>query len=373
MPVNDRPKVLTLFGTRPEAIKMAPIVRQLEKHQDQLESIVCVTGQHRQMLDQILATFKITPDIDLEIMQHNQALASLSARALEAIDGVLESVSPDVVLVQGDTTTAMIGALAAHYHKIPVGHVEAGLRTSHRYDPFPEEMNRRLISLLTKYHFAPTKDARETLLQEGLEEKSVLFTGNTVVDALNMVVSLEKSQTTIFDKNCRGILVTAHRRENIAEPLHNICKALLTIVDKWEDVMLVYPVHLNPKIRGPVHELLGNHDRIKLIEPLSYEDLIGAINDSYLVLTDSGGIQEEAPGLGKPVLVMRETTERPEGVAAGVAKLVGTNTDTIVENVDLLLSDEDAYNKMAKSINPYGDGQAAKRIVDVLLNDLCIA
>jgi len=361
-------KVLCVFGTRPEAIKMAPVVHALKERSPHVQPIVCVTGQHREMLDQVLDLFEIVPDIDLDLMEPNQTLASLSAKALRALDRVLLKLKPEVVLVQGDTTTAMIGALAAHYRKVPVGHVEAGLRTDDRYDPFPEEMNRRLISQLSTYHFAPTLTSEERLLTEGHARESVFRTGNTVVDALQAITAREQTVDLPVDLNGhRLLLVTAHRRENFDEPLQHICSGLRRIADRHEDIKIVYPVHLNPNVKGPVHDLLSQHNRIHLIPPVAYIDLIHLLRASYIVLTDSGGIQEEAPALGKPVLVMRRTTERPEGVEAGVAKLVGTDTETIVRETTLLLEDEGEYNKMAKAVSPYGDGNAAERIVDAIL------
>jgi UDP-N-acetylglucosamine 2-epimerase (non-hydrolysing) len=360
---------LVLFGTRPEAIKMAPIVKKFEELQEKIRTIVCVTGQHRQMLDQILDTFGISPHIDLDLMQENQSLASLSSRTMTALDAVLDKTQPDVMLVQGDTTTAMIGALAAHYHQIPVGHIEAGLRTDHRYDPFPEEMNRRLISVLSQYHFAPTRESETSLLNEGHPRESIFMTGNTVVDALLWVLDNRKSSVTdFFTDGKRGILVTAHRRENFQGPLRNICNALIKISQKFDDVEILYPVHLNPNINKPVHDLLSGVPGIRLVEPLPYEDLVQAMSQAYLIMTDSGGIQEEAPALGKPVLVMRETTERPEGVEAGVSKIVGTGEKSITDNANLLLTDDKAYEKMARAVNPYGDGQAADKIAHALLN-----
>jgi UDP-N-acetylglucosamine 2-epimerase (non-hydrolysing) len=348
---------------------MAPIVRRFQELQDKITTIICATGQHRQMLDQILDTFGIVPDIDLNLMQENQSLASLSSRAMTALDEVLVRTRPDVMLVQGDTTTAMIGALAAHYHQVPVGHVEAGLRTDHRYDPFPEEMNRRLISVLAQYHFAPTKNSEAILLNEGHPRESVFMTGNTVVDALLWVLKNRQSSITeFFSPGTRGILVTAHRRENFEGPLRNICGALLEITQRFDDVEILYPVHLNPNINKPVHDLLSGHSRIRLVEPLPYEYLVQAMNQSYLIMTDSGGIQEEAPALGKPVLVMRETTERPEGVEAGVSRIVGTEEGTITESANLLLTEHDEYEKMARSVNPYGDGQAADKIAHAILD-----
>ena len=370
--VKSRPRIMTVFGTRPEAIKMAPIVAQLRTVSDRVEPIVCVTGQHRQMLDQILTTFDISPDVDLDLMQENQTLSSLSARALQAVSQALDDIRPELILVQGDTTTAMISALAAHYHKIPVGHVEAGLRTYQRYDPFPEEINRQLISVLASLHFAPTQHSFDVLLREGHDAEAVSLTGNTVVDALHMIVNAQRNGDgqKYFAPGHKGILVTAHRRENFEKPLLNICQALRQIVEEHEDVEIVYPVHLNPNVKGPVYKYLSDQPRIRLISPLDYEDLIHAMDDCYLVLTDSGGIQEEAPALGKPVLVMRQTTERPEGVAAGVAKLVGCEVDSIVHNVRSLVEDPDQYSAMARAVNPYGDGHASEKIVEAILRYL---
>lgn len=370
---NGLIKVIVLFGTRPEAIKMAPVVKELARHSDRVATTVCVTGQHRQMLDQILETFDIRPDIDLELMRDNQGLSALTARATRAIDEVLARIQPDLVLVQGDTTTAMVGGLVAHYHRVPVGHVEAGLRTEQRYDPFPEEMNRRLLSVLSTLHFAPTQTSYDGLIREGYPSEDVILTGNTVVDALLWVrdVMRAKRARDVFSPGCRGILVTAHRRENFQGPLLNICRGLRRIVDRFEDVEIVYPVHLNPNIRGPVHDLLSGHERIRLIEPLMYEDLVIAMDQAHMVMTDSGGIQEEAPALGKPVLVMRETTERPEGVSAGVARLIGTGEESIFNEASRLLTDGVEHARMARAVSPYGDGRAAENIVNVILDRFC--
>ncbi len=386
-------KVLSIFGTRPEAIKMAPVVRELKKHPSQIEAVVCVTAQHRQMLDQVLALFKIEPDIDLDLMEDDQTPASLTARAMADLTQVLREVQPDLVLVQGDTTTAMVAALAAFYQKIPVGHVEAGLRTHNRYYPFPEEINRRLISVLATYHFAPTRSAAEALRAEGIPEDVIFVTGNTVIDALLWVVSQPPSRQTrallqrlgiaqgAEEQGNRGagvnsplhpctsaplLLVTAHRRENFGQPLKNICLALRELVRRNPDVQIVYPVHMNPHVRGPVYRLLNNHERIHLLDPLPYEPFAYLMKHTYLVLTDSGGIQEEAPALGKPVLVMRRETERPEAVEAGTVKIVGTDTETIVAETERLLYDRREYERMARAISPYGDGHAAERIVGII-------
>lgn len=360
-------RVLLVFGTRPEAIKMAPLVHVLNARPD-AEVITCVTAQHRQMLDQVLAWFKITPDYDLNLMQPNQPLADLSARALQGVAGVIEQVRPDVVLVQGDTTTAMITAMAAFYARIPVGHVEAGLRTYDIYNPFPEEANRRLISVMASYHFAPTQTAMDALIAEGTDKSRIYLTGNTVVDALKWTSAQPHPlDLGIPDDGRRLILITAHRRESFGAEFANICHALRQIAERNEDVRLVYPVHLNPNVQQPVREILSGVDRVHLIAPLAYPDFVHLMAKSSIVITDSGGLQEEAPALGKPVLVMRRTTERPEAVSAGVAKLVGTDTATIVEAAETLLHDQAAYDAMANAVSPFGDGHAAERIADILL------
>jgi len=373
-------RVLSIFGTRPEAIKMAPVVIELGKHRGEFESIVCVTAQHREMLDQILDTFEIKPDIDLALMEPNQTLASLTARAVTVLTTVLADVSPNVVLVQGDTTTAMAAGLAAFYQKVPVGHVEAGLRTSLRYSPFPEEMNRRRLGALATYHFAPTERAVVALRNEGVPTENVFLTGNTVIDALAWISKQPPSQATAhflrtLDHGSKGdhssggvrtILVTAHRRESFGAPLARVCEALRLLVERNPDVRIVYPVHLNPNVRGPVVQLLGDVSRIQLLDPLPYESLVRLMERSYLILTDSGGLQEEGPALGKPVLVLREDTERPEGVEAGTAKLVGTDPAIIVRETECLLQDAQAYRRMACAVNPYGDGHAAGRVLEIL-------
>jgi UDP-N-acetylglucosamine 2-epimerase (non-hydrolysing) len=360
-------RVMCVFGTRPEAIKMAPVIRRAESEK-RLDLVVCVTGQHREMLDQALDWFRIVPDVDLGVMRENQTLASLTARLVAALDGVVEERRPDVVLVQGDTTTAMVGALAACHHRIPVGHVEAGLRTRDRYNPFPEEMNRRVIGQLASLHFAPTRAAADALRSEGHPAASVFLTGNTVVDALlETVRALGLSTPGVAPAGRRTILVTAHRRENFDAPLRNICSALRQLADRNPGVEIVYPVHLNPNVRECVQRLLSGHERIRLLLPLEYPDLVRVLHRSCLVLTDSGGIQEEAPALGIPVLVMRTATERPEGVAAGVASLVGTETEDIVRRTQVLLDDAGEYARMARAVSPYGDGRAAERIVDAIL------
>ena len=373
-------KILTVFGTRPEAVKLAPVIKEIEKRPGDFTSVVCVTAQHRDMLDQVLDLFEIAPEYDLSIMRKNQTLYDITARVLHGIRPVIEKEKPDMVLVQGDTTSTFAGSLAAYYAKVPVGHVEAGLRTYDKYRPFPEEINRRLTSQIADIHFASTKRAKENLLREGVIDKNIFVTGNTVIDALLMVV---KKQSTphvkekwnsflnaynlkLNDNEKRLILVTGHRRENFGKGFENICNALKDIAASNPDVVLVYPVHLNPNVQEPVKRILSGVKNICLMLPLSYEPFVYLMSKSYLILTDSGGVQEEAPSLGKPVLVMRETTERPEGVDAGTAKLVGTDRGRIVDNVSRLLRDEDAYALIASGVNPYGDGRAAVRILDAL-------
>lgn len=361
-------KVMIIFGTRPEAIKMAPVIKELNKEFARFRTIVCVTGQHRYMLDQVLNLFRIKPDIDLNLMQKNQTLQALTARTLLILTENIQKVKPDLILVQGDTTTAMVAALAGFYIKIPVGHVEAGLRTHDIYNPFPEEVNRCMISSIASFNFAPTRKSYETLIRQGITKEKISLTGNTVVDALRMLVKAGQiGKVDIpLKKNTKLILVTAHRRENFGRPLKQICNALSLIVQRNHDVEVVYPVHLNPNVKNIVYKKLQGKERIHLIVPIEYHQLVYLIKKSYLVLTDSGGIQEEAPAFGKPVLVMREETERPEGIEAGVARLVGTNTYKIVREVERLLKEKAAYNKMSRAISPYGDGNAAGRIVKYL-------
>jgi len=363
---------MVIFGTRPDAIKMAPLVAELKKH-DQIQTIVCVTAQHRQMLDQVLDIFGIVPDYDLNIMQNRQSLEYITIKALEGLSKVLEDTKPDIVLVHGDTTTCFVGSLAAFYRKISVGHVEAGLRTHDKYFPFPEEMNRRLAGVISDFHFAPTRTNKNNLLQEGIVEDKIFITGNTVIDALKTTVKpdyefqMKELSNIDFSKN-RVIAVTAHRRENLGEPLKNICRALKRIADKYDDVEIVYSVHLNPAVQEVAWDILGNHGRVKLIDPLDVQDMHNLIARSYLVMTDSGGLQEEAPSLGKPVLVLRNETERPEAVEAGTVKLAGTDEEKIVSLATQLLEDSSEYDRMAKSVNPYGDGKASERIVAALLH-----
>ncbi len=366
-----KPKILIVIGTRPEAIKMAPIVLELQSRSDEFRPIVCATAQHREMLDQVLQLFGITPDYDLNLMKPGQTLAMVTSRAIEGLDRVLIEAQPDLTLVQGDTTSAMCGALASHYRQVLVGHVEAGLRTGNKYAPFPEEMNRRLIGRLADLHFPPTTHARDILLREHTDPGMVFLTGNTVIDALLWVRDhVEKSPPqfpqSLLDsmKGKQVVLVTGHRRESFGDGFEDLCRAIRDLADQHEDAQFVYPMHLNPNVREPVNRVLAGHERISLIEPLSYEPFVWLMNRSTIVLTDSGGVQEEAPSLGKPVLVMRETTERPEGVDAGNARLVGTNYDKIVQHVSLLLREPSERNKMAAVNNPYGDGTASKRIAD---------
>ena len=377
-------KILLVFGTRPEAIKMAPLVKKLQEYPEQFQTIVCVTGQHREMLDQVLRLFDITPDYDLNIMKPNQDLYDITSRILLGMRDVLKEVQPDIVLVHGDTTTSMAAALAAFYQQIPVGHVEAGLRTGNIYSPWPEEMNRLITGRITTHHFSPTALAKENLLREHVDEKQIIVTGNTVIDALQMVVKLLAENKALanevvakigqmgydvqrLDGNCRMVLITGHRRENFGEGFLNICHAIKNLSAQYPDVDFVYPMHLNPNVRKPVLEILGEGaENVFLIEPLDYLPFVYMMQHSTLILTDSGGVQEEAPGLGKPVLVMRDTTERPEAVEAGTVLLVGTNREKIEQGVSLLLDDADTYRRMSEAVNPYGDGHACERIAEAL-------
>lgn len=364
-------KILTVFGTRPEGIKMAPIIKTMEKREG-IENIICITAQHREMLDQVLNIFNIEPDYDLNIFKPGQTLTEITNRALEGLEKVIIETKPDVLLVQGDTTTVFAGALAAFYQKVKVGHVEAGLRSGNLYSPYPEEANRRLTGVLTNFHFAPTENNRQNLLREGYPDDRIFITGNTVIDALNYVVKENyefkySSLNNIDYKNKRVILLTSHRRENIGKPMENIFSAVKDIVNKYPDVELVFPIHLNPKVRDIAYRIFDNQERVHIIDPLDYEPFTNLMARSYLVITDSGGLQEEAPSLGKPVLVVREETERPEGIEAGTAKLVGTQYDNIYRELDILLSNEEEYHKMANAVNPYGDGKASERIVDIIL------
>jgi len=360
-------KVITVFGTRPEAIKMAPLVKEL-KSRKEIECIVCVTAQHRQMLDQVLEVFDIKPDYDLNIMQAGQTLSDITSRALKGLEEVINKEKPNIVLVHGDTTTTFAGALASYYCQTDVGHVEAGLRTWNKYSPYPEEMNRQMVGVIADMHFAPTENSKNSLLNEGKKEDSIYVTGNTAIDALSTTVK-ENYTHPVFDwiGNDKMILLTAHRRENLGQPMRNMFKAIKRIVDEFESIKVVYPIHMNPKVREVANEVFGNDDRIKLIEPLEVIDFHNFLNKSYLILTDSGGIQEEAPSLGKPVLVMRDTTERPEGIEAGTLKLAGTEEETIYKLIKKLLEDKEEYEKMSKASNPYGDGNASERIADAII------
>lgn len=364
-------KVMTIFGTRPEAIKMAPLVLELEKHPDEIESIVTVTAQHREMLDQVLATFNIKPDFDLNIMKDRQTLIDVATRGLEGLDRIMKEAKPDIVLVHGDTATTFIGSLAAFYNQIAVGHVEAGLRTWNKYSPYPEEMNRQLTGVIADLHFAPTEKSAQNLLNEGKPEDRIFITGNTAIDALQTTVNADYHHP-IFDRlgDDRLILLTAHRRENLGDPMRNMFRAINRLLDKYDDIQVIYPVHMNPAVREVADELLGNNDRVHLIEPLEVLDFHNFAARSHIILTDSGGIQEEAPSLAKPVIVLRDTTERPEGIEAGTLRLAGTDEDVIFDLTDTLLSDEEEYNKMAQASNPYGDGHASERIVKSLLEYL---
>lgn len=359
--------ILVVVGTRPEAIKLAPVVAALQRQPQKFRTLVCATAQHREMLDQALSLFHIHPDIDLDLMETNQSLSTLTAKTLQRMTTTLQSTKPDVVLVQGDTTTAMIAALAAFYEKIPVGHVEAGLRTGNVYRPFPEEMNRRLLSVLGTMHFAPTALARDALLAEGLRHEHVFLTGNTIVDAL--MTMLQRPAQEDFGTRWpheKIILVTLHRRENFGEFVQNVCAALLEITRRHPTVHVVYPVHPNPNVREPVHQLLGTCDKITLSSPLDYCSFVHLMKASFMILTDSGGIQEEAPVLGRPVLVLRDETERPEAVSSGTSKVIGTCADRIVRETERLLNDPDVYRRMAHQSSPFGDGKAAERIVEIL-------
>ena len=377
-------KILLVFGTRPEAIKMAPLVKKLQEMPEEFQTVVCVTGQHREMLDQVLRLFDITPEYDLNIMKPNQDLYDITSRILLGMRDVLREVQPDIVLVHGDTTTSMAAALAAFYQQIPIGHVEAGLRTGNIYSPWPEEMNRLITGRITTHHFSPTPLAKENLLREHVDEKQIIVTGNTVIDALQMVVRrlVEDKELASevaakinqmgydvqrLDGKRRMVLITGHRRENFGEGFLNICHAIKHLAEQYKDVDFVYPMHLNPNVRKPVLEILGEKaENVFLIEPLDYLPFVYMMQHSTLILTDSGGVQEEAPGLGKPVLVMRDTTERPEAVEAGTVLLVGTNREKIEHGVSMLLDDADTYRRMSEAVNPYGDGLACERIVEAL-------
>lgn len=363
-------KIMLVFGTRPEAIKMCPLVNEL-KTRDNIETIVCVTGQHRQMLDQVLDAFHVVPDFDLSVMKEKQTLFDITTNILDRIKQVLEIIKPDVVLVHGDTSTTFVTALACFYMQIPVGHVEAGLRTYNIYSPYPEEFNRQAVSIISQYNFAPTELSKQNLLSEGKKEENIYVTGNTAIDALKTTVREDYKHPELeWAKDSRLILITAHRRENLGEPMKNMFRAIRRVMDENPDVKAIYPIHMNPLVRQTANEILGGDERIHIIEPLEVLDFHNFLARSFLILTDSGGIQEEAPSLGKPVLVMRDTTERPEGIAAGTLKLVGTDEEVIYNNFKLLLEDNKEYAKMSNASNPYGDGLACKRIADILESQL---
>jgi len=366
-------KVLSIFGTTRSNKNGAPVVKELEKHPEHVVSKVCVTAQHREMLDQVLDLFQIQPDFDLDLMQPNQSLSALTARVFTHLDPILMDEKPDLVLVQGDTTTVMAASLVSFYHRIKVGHVEAGLRTFDKWCPFPEEINRKIASVIADYHFAPTKISHDNLIKEGIREDSIFITGNPVIDALKMTAEMSydftKGPLAHIPWDKKIILVTAHRRENFGQPIRDICEAIKKIAEKYQDqIYIVYPVHLNPNILNPVHALLGDVKNVSLLEPLDYLPLVQLMKRSHLVLTDSGGIQEEAPGLGKPVLVLRQKTERPEAVEAGTVRLVGTDQEKIISEFSILMEDAEEYKKLSRAINPYGDGKSAQKIVDIIQN-----
>lgn len=363
-------KVMVVFGTRPEAIKMCPLVKEL-KTRENLNTVVCVTGQHREMLDQVLTAFDVVPDYDLSIMKPKQTLFDVTINILEKMKVVLEEVKPNVVLVHGDTSTTFVTALACFYKQIPVGHIEAGLRTYNLYSPYPEEFNRQAVGIVANYNFAPTEMSKKNLIKEGKDFKNIFVTGNTAIDALKTTICDKYSHKYLeWASDSKLIMITAHRRENIGEPMRNMFRAIKRIIDETLDIKAIYPIHMNPVVREAAQEILGDTDRIRIIEPLEVIDFHNFLSRSYLILTDSGGIQEEAPSLGKPVLVMRDTTERPEGVDAGTLKLVGTDEDVIYNAFKQLLQDQSEYDKMSEASNPYGDGFASKRIVDILEENL---
>lgn len=361
--------VMLVFGTRPEAIKMCPLVNELKKR-DNIKTVVCVTGQHRQMLDQVLETFGVEPDFDLSIMKDKQTLFDITANILNSIKNVLENVRPNVVLVHGDTSTTFVTALACFYLQIPVGHVEAGLRTYNIYSPYPEEFNRQAVSIISRYNFAPTERSKSNLIKEGKDERTIWVTGNTAIDALKTTVKENYTHPELdWASGSRLIFITAHRRENLGQPMHNMFRAIRRVMEEHKDVKALYPIHMNPVVRKAADEELGGFDRIHITEPIEVFDCHNIMARSFMILTDSGGIQEEAPSLGKPVLVMRDTTERPEGIAAGTLKLVGTDEETIYNSFKLLLENENEYKKMAHAANPYGDGHACERIADIIENN----
>lgn len=363
-------KVMTIFGTRPEAIKMAPIVKELESRKE-IECIVCVTAQHRQMLDQVLDVFKIQPDYDLDIMKQGQTLSDITSRVLLGLEEVIKKEKPDIILVHGDTTTTLAGAMAAFYNQVKIGHVEAGLRTWNLQSPFPEEANRQIVDCITDFYFAPTEKSKENLLREGKAESKIYVTGNSAIDALKTTVS-QNYQNEIFDwlENDKLILLTAHRRENLGNPMRNMFKAIKRVLEENDGYKVIYPVHLNPLVRQVADEIFEGNEKVKLIDPLEVIDFHNFLNKAYIILTDSGGIQEEAPSLGKPVLVLRDTTERPEGIEAGTLKLATTDENTIYTMLAELIKNKDEYNKMAKAVNPYGDGTTSKQIADIIIEKL---
>ena len=362
-------KVLSIFGTRPEAIKMAPLVKELEKRKE-IKSLVCVTAQHREMLDQVLETFEIKPDYDLNIMKPGQTLGDITTRALTGLEEVIKECKPDIVLVHGDTTTTFAGALAAFYNQVAIGHVEAGLRTNDKYSPYPEEMNRQMVDCMTDMYFAPTQLSKQNLISENIDASKIYVTGNTAIDAMSTTIKDDYNNEYLnwVKENEKLILVTAHRRENLGDPMRNIFKAIKRIVNEFNDVKVIYPIHMNPKVRSVANEVFADCDKVKLIEPLEVIDFHNFINKCYMIMSDSGGVQEEAPSLGKPVLVLRDTTERPEGIEAGTLKLVGTDEETIYKEAKKLLTDKKEYEKMSHASNPYGDGHASKRIVDAIIS-----
>ena len=358
-------KVMVIFGTRPEAIKVAPIIKELEKREE-TEPIVCVTAQHREMLDQVLDYMNIKPDYDLNIMKQGQTLSEITTKALTGLEEVIKQAKPDIVLVQGDTTTTFAGALAAFYNMVPIGHIEAGLRTYEKYSPFPEEMNRQMVSRLADFNFAPTEVSKQNLIKEGKDEKSIYVTGNTAIDALKLTVKEQVEK----NENEKIILLTVHRRENIGENMENIFRAIKKIAQEYQNIKIIYPIHKNPKVREIANKILKDQENIQIIEPLEVIEFHNLLNKSYLILTDSGGIQEEAPSLGKPVLVLRDTTERPEGIKAGTLKLVGTDEKNIYEETKNLIENKEEYEKMSKASNPYGDGFASQKIVDIIIENI---
>lgn len=366
--ISPKKRILLVFGTRPEAIKMCPLVNELKKRNNECETIVCVTGQHRQMLDQVLKTFNVQPEYDLSVMKESQTLFDITTSVLNGIKNVLESANPDIVLIHGDTTTAFATALAAFYLHIPIGHIEAGLRTKNVYSPFPEEFNRKTISIVSSYNFAPTVSAMKNLVEEKYNRDSIYITGNTVIDALKTTVQEDYRHPELkWAEGSKLILITAHRRENLGQPMLHMFRAIKRVLDEHDDVKAIYPIHMNPHVREIANTVFKNDDHIHIIEPLDVLDFHNFINKSYLILTDSGGVQEEAPGLGKPVLVMRDTTERPEGIAAGTLKLVGTDEGIIYREFKALLVDDNEYHRMSQAVNPYGDGYASVRIANILL------